>query len=254
MENQNNMLIPSRKNIEKIFKIYKNECSFHDCSKKIIDLNNTVNGRIIFIESNKKDHPRYNPNLTNLEMIDYTNLIIFCYDDCYEVEKDSDRFPAKSLKIKLDNDSKNLSNSDFKLSDEMYKEFLHHFIEYYDPDRLSHIRFLEPDECGRASIGGDIGDVLVSQDDVRIRPTRHYAGGKFEIIDTGRKIQEFDEVIFYPVNSSLEKGIQVDIEIKSSMNIHGSVPNLQKGDYFVTIVSALDPTSKLENDLKFTVL
>ena len=72
------MLLPSRKNIEKIFQTHQNQCAFSQCPKKIIDSDGHVNGNIYFIESNIKGNPRYNSKLTNDKMISYQNLILLC--------------------------------------------------------------------------------------------------------------------------------------------------------------------------------
>jgi len=61
----NQVLIPTRESFEKIFRIYKNQCSFGHCYRIIIDSDNHVNGNILFAESNKKEHPRFNPDLSN---------------------------------------------------------------------------------------------------------------------------------------------------------------------------------------------
>jgi hypothetical protein len=61
--------------------------------------------------------------------------------------------------------------------------------------------------------------------------------------------------VFYPKDSTYEKGTLADIEIKSQMSIEGAVPDLPKGEYLVSLRSAIDETSKIEDgDLSFTVL
>ena len=69
---------------------------------------------------------------------------------------------------------------------------------------------------------------------------------------------EFINLIFnrvdYVKEGTYSEGIQADIEIKSTMRIDGRVPDIPKGGYYVSVRSALDEVSKLENDLKFTVL
>lgn len=242
------MLIPSRENIEKIFGIYKNECSFHDCFKKIIDSDNHVNGNIIFIKSHKKDHPRYDSRLTNQQITNYTNLIMFCDQHCWEVENDVEQFTAEGLKIKLDNDLKNCSDNNFEFTNKMYREFLHHFIDYHDPERFSYFTIKDD-----AVYFGELSD-NTSMRDIRIKPTKHFVDGKFEIIDTDRQIQEFDKVAFYPKNGSYSDGVQADIEIHSKMRIEGRVPNIPKGLYLVSLYSSLNGKSRLESDLDFTVL
>ena len=246
------MIIPPRENLEKIFRIYNNQCSFGDCLKTIIDLDNHVNGNILFVESNKKESPRFNSKLTNQQMIDYTNLIMFCDIHCWEVDKDPERFTGKGLKIKLENDLKKIADSNFELSDQMYDEFLHHFVIYHDPDRFSHVRTYLPLFDEGAGDGGIIYDFLMC-DDVFIKPKRNQKGGKFEIIDSRRKIQESDKVIFYPKDDNYSNGIHAEIEIKSSMRIEGIIPELPNGEYLITVRSS-EETSRLEDDFKFEII
>jgi len=72
------MLIPTKENIQKLFETHQNQCAISDCDKKIIDSDGYVLGNIFFIESNKKEHSRLNPKLTNEQIIDYHNLILLC--------------------------------------------------------------------------------------------------------------------------------------------------------------------------------
>ena len=243
------MLIPSKGDIEKIFRLYNNQCWFHDCSEKIIDSDNHVNGKMLFIESNQKEHPRYNSKLCTTQLTDHTNLILVCDIHSWDIEKDSRTYTIEKLKNKLLDDLQNLPDSNFELTDKMYQEFLFHFIEYHDPDRFSHFKIKDD-----AVYFGYSWQDNTTYIPIHIKPTKHFVGGKFEIIDTCRKIQKFDEVFFYPAKTSVQKGIQADIEIKSSMNIQGVIPNLLEGKYFVAIVSAIDQSSKLEQDLEFTVI
>jgi hypothetical protein len=67
-------------------------------------------------------------------------------------------------------------------------------------------------------------------------------------------LNEFDTVVFYPKNSTYSKGIQADTETKSTMRITGKVPNIPKGEYFVSIRSAIDESPRTKEDLVFTVL
>ena len=94
----------------------------------------------------------------------------------------------------------------------------------------------------------------VNIDDVYINPTKQFMGGKFEIIDTARKLTEYDRVVFYPKNKSYDEGLSADVALMSEIRMEGQVPDLPKGDYFISIRSAVDDSSRIENDLSFTVL
>ena len=248
------VIIPPRENIEKIFRIYDNKCANINCFKIIIDSQNHVNGNILFIESNKKDSYRFNPNLSSEELTDITNLMLFCDIHALEVEYDKDSDNLARLKARIREDLKNLPDSNFEFSDKLYEDFLHHFIDYHDPKRFSNFKMnavLDPND--KFSPGGN-NWIEYSISNTVIKPTRHFKGGKFEIIDYKRKFREYDKVVFYPKDITSENGVQADIEIKSHMRIEGYVPHIPKGDYFVSVQSALDETKKLKEDLSFTVL
>ena len=60
--------------------------------------------------------------------------------------------------------------------------------------------------------------------------------------------------MFYKKNSVYSQGIQADAKIKSQMRIEGTIPNLSTGEYFVSLRSAIDESSELDEGLSFTVL
>ena len=241
------MIIPTRQNIEKIFRIYRNECAFHECYQKIIESDNSISGNIIFIQSNKKGHPRFNSDFTDEEMSDFSNLILFCDTHILEVDVEKERFPASSLKEKILLDIKTKGEGNFEFTDEMFQKFMQHFMTYNDPDYLSHVHthFALFDTSG-----GDWIDSVTCAPTF-IKPTKHNPNGLFEIIDTRRKIRESDRVIFYSKSKNSE--YHAEIQIKNQTRLEGKVPDCPSGEYFVRI-SSMDGKSKLEEDLDFTVL
>jgi len=71
----------------------------------------------------------------------------------------------------------------------MFTEMIHNFIIHHDPDRFSHIK-----------VKVEVGNYTRFDSEctgIFITPTRHFTGSKFEIINTKRKIREFDKVVFY---------------------------------------------------------
>ena len=243
------MLIPTKENIQKIFHTHQNQCALLKCHKKIIDEDGHINGNIYFIESNIKGKPRYNSELTNEQMIDYHNLILLCDIHGLDIEWKERKYTISKLSDEILLDQETLSKQNFELSDKIFENTLSNFIDYHDPDRFSHMTlpFVYNFAMGHSF-------TELSSTGIYIKPTKHFIKGKFEIVDTRRKIQVYDKVIFYPKNLSYLEGVQADIEIKSKMSILGEVPQLPEGKYLISLRSALDETSKLENDLEFTVL
>lgn len=83
------------KTIKRLFALSGNQCSFLDCTQKLVNENNASNSNICHIEAKNKNGMRYNPNMTEKERDDYPNLILLCpthhevidSDDSYTVEK-----------------------------------------------------------------------------------------------------------------------------------------------------------------------
>jgi len=244
------MLIPTKENIRKIFETHKNQCAFSECGKKILDSDGHLGGNILFLESNKKGRPRFNPELTNEEMIDYHNLILVCWEHAFYVEYKEKKYTVSKLRNEIFQDLETLSVEEYNLPNGVMQELLFQFIEHHDPDTLSHVTVK-----GYASaLTMGVPRYSVQIDDVNINPTKQYAGGKFEIVDLATKLNEFDKVVFYPKNSTYSEGIQADAETKSEMRIVGQVPDIPKGEYFVSIRSAIDESPRTKEDLVFTVL
>ena len=243
------MLIPSKETFEAIFTIYRNQCAH--CKKRIIDSDNYLNGKILFIENNSKDKPRYNPRLNENDMIDPQNLVIFCDWHGHKFEFNEDKFENERLKKISGSELNGLEY--FEISNKLYDDVLQKFLTYHDPDRFSHIRVDLGPLFEDAPWGHEPYFEMTTCTGEYVKPTKHLAGGKFRIIDTHRKIQDTDKVIFYPKGNDFSKGVLAEIEIHSSMRLEGNVPTLSKGQYMISIRS-LDDESRLKNDLEFTVL
>jgi len=244
------MLIPTKENIRKIFETHKNQCAFSECGAKILDTDGHLNGNILFLESNKKGKPRFNPEITNEEMIDYHNLILVCWEHAFNVEYKEKKYTLPRLRKEIFQDLQTLGVEEYNLPNEVMQDLLFQFIEHHDPDTLSHVSITETPSAftfGRPRY-------TTSVDEVHIDPTKQFAGGKFEIIDLSTNLNEFDTVVFYPKNSTYSEGFQAGTETKSTMRIIGYVPDIPKGDYFVSIRSAIDESSRTKEDLEFTVL
>ena len=135
------MLIPTKENIQKLFETHQNQCAIEHCDKKIIDEDGSLYGNILFIESNTKGKPRFNPDLTNEQMIDYHNLILVCYGHAFDIEWKEKQYTIPKIRQEIRLDKKYLQKNNFIFSTEMFEEILTHFIEHHDPDRMSHVQF-----------------------------------------------------------------------------------------------------------------
>lgn len=246
------MIIPSFSNIEKIFETHQNQCALTQCNKKIIDSDGHVLGNIYFMESNVKGQPRYNSQLTNEQMADYHNLILLCDTHGLDVEWKERKFNMDRLRREIFYDQKTIFSDDFKLTETMMESVLQNFIEYHDPERLSHITINQYMDHHKNSVG--LGFIWFSDSRYYIKPTRNVVGGKFEIIDTKEGFEKTDTVIFYPKDKPNSKGVEVDSEFKSKMSIAGITPDLSKGEYEISIIKNPEKIQKFEKNLTFSIL
>ena len=246
------MIIPSQDSIRKIFHSHQNQCALLKCHKKIIDDEGHINGNIFFIESNEEGQARYNQNLSNDGMDDYHNLILLCDNHGWDIEWKERKYTLSRLRDEIILDQETLLENDFELDDEMLNNVVEHFVEYHDPDRLSHIQIENygEDHKNYYSVGG-FWWFKCSR--IFIRPSRNLVGGRFEIVDTKRKFENSDKVIFYPKNDLNSKGIEADTKFKSDMSIAGITPKLPIGEYRISIIDDLG-NSKLEKKLNFKIL
>lgn len=247
------MLIPSYSTVRKLFQTHQNQCALRSCAKKIIDKDGHVNGNLFFIQSNNPKKPRYNPELSNHDVIYYHNLILLCDWHGFKTDFDEKEFSVSNLREAIIRDQEVLEEQNFEITEKMFEDILYNFINYHDPDRFAHINYHEPDPDGKISIRDGNTNNWPYFEKIYIKPTKQFVNSKFEIISFKRKIQVYDRVIFY-LPEKYEEGVQADIEIKSKMSLIGKVPKLSSGKYLVSLESALDGTSKLETDLKFTIL
>ena len=119
-------------------------------------------------------------------MIDYHNLILVCYKHAFDVEWKEKKYTISKLREEIFEDVKKLNEFTFNFSESVLEEILFHFIEHHDPDRLSHMSINSPD--GFVGVYGSRPIYEITCTGVRIVPTRHIIGGKFETISTKRKI------------------------------------------------------------------
>ena len=244
------MLIPTKENIRKIFETHQNQCAFSSCTKKILDSDGHFNGNILFLESNKKAGPRFNPNLTNEQMIDYHNLILICYEHAFDVEWREKKYTLTKLRKEIFHDLQTLTKDEYDFPNEQMQQFLFHYIEHHDPDTNSHVNI----RVTPSALTFGVPRYSVNVDDVYVNPTKQFVGGKFEIIDTAKKLNEYDRVVFYPKNKSYHEGVSADVALMSEVRMEGNIPEIPKGEYFISIRSAIDDSSRIEDDLSFTIM
>lgn len=74
-----------RSTIRRLDTLSGNECSSPDCDKPLIARDDkSIISKICHIEAASSDGPRYNPNMTDDERRDFSNLILLC-DECHTI-------------------------------------------------------------------------------------------------------------------------------------------------------------------------
>ena len=242
--------VPTKENIRKIFETHENQCAFSACNKKILDTDGHFNGNILFLESNRKDRSRYNPEITNEKMIDYHNLILICYEHAFEVEFREKQYTLSKLRKEIFQDLQTLTVDEYNFPDEKMKEFLFHYIEHHDRDTNSHVGITE----STSAFSPFVPRYSIHVNDVYVNPTKQFVDGKFEIINLDKKLTDYERVIFYSKDKSYSEGTVADTTLMSDIRIEGAIPNIPKGEYRISIRSAIDDSSRLEEDLMFTIL
>ena len=183
-------------------------------------------------------------------MVDYHNLILVCYEHAFEVEFREKDYTIQKLRKEIFQDLQTLTVDKYNFPNEKMKEFLFHYIEHHDPDTNSHVSIRVTASAltfGAPRYSANVKDVYVN-------PTKQFTEGKFEIIDMARKITEYDRITFYPTDKSYSEGTPADTTLMSEIRIEGQVPDIPKGDYLISIRSAIDNSSRIEEDLSFTIM
>ena len=178
------------------------------------------------------------------------NIILICYEHAFDVEFREKEYTLSKLRKEIFRDLETLTVDEYNFPDEKMQEFLFHYIEHFDPDTNSNIRIT----VTPSALTFGIPRYTVYSKDIYVNPTKQFGEGKFEIINLSRNLTSYERVIFYPKDRTYSEGTTADTKLMSEMRIEGQVPKIPKGEYLISIRSAIDDSSRLEEDLPFTIL
>lgn len=83
---------------KKIFAASGNECAFPDCNEEIVDIEEEmVIGVIAHIRARCEDGPRYDPDMTDDERDDFSNLMVLCPTHHTRIDKNPEKYPPEKL-------------------------------------------------------------------------------------------------------------------------------------------------------------
>lgn len=76
----------TRQTIKKLFALSGNLCAFPSCNKVLVNRNNAKDSQICHIEAASEGKKRYNPQMTDIDRADYSNLILLCMQHHDEID------------------------------------------------------------------------------------------------------------------------------------------------------------------------
>ncbi|OWA36791.1 hypothetical protein B9G55_01545 [Saccharibacillus sp. O16] len=71
---------PSTKVLRELYMKSGNQCAFRGCNRMMVNENGDFVGQVCHIEGAEPGGERFNPNQTNDERADFSNLMLMCYD------------------------------------------------------------------------------------------------------------------------------------------------------------------------------
>ena len=95
-----------------------NQCAFKDCKKLIMDSDGDYIGQLCHIQAAKTGGQRFNPDMSNEDRRNVSNLLLLCYEH-HKKTDDEVKFPVGSLQqMKADHEAKFTNIAD-KIADEI---------------------------------------------------------------------------------------------------------------------------------------
>jgi len=134
---------PEHETVKELFRLSGNNCEFPKCKKKLIDTTGYPVGYLISIESNEKEQPRYNPNLSNEKRITIDNLILLCPEHCVEFDLNEKKFTVEKLSKMKTKSEKSTKNRDFQVSDDVIAIIIQKYIDHYPSDKIPELDFTD---------------------------------------------------------------------------------------------------------------
>jgi len=122
MKEEVKRLAPTTKTLRQLYTLSGNQCSFPGCNNMMFDSNGNFVGQICHIEAASKGGERFNPNMTNEERRDYSNLLLLCHSHHIETNK-VDIYPVEKMKIMKENHEQLSMQWIDSLVNKMYNSF-----------------------------------------------------------------------------------------------------------------------------------
>lgn len=89
-------LKPLDATLRKLYVNSGNQCAFPGCTNKIVDEDGVFIAQVCHIEAANEGGERFNPNMTNEERRDYSNLLLLCYEH-HQVTNNEEKYTVSDL-------------------------------------------------------------------------------------------------------------------------------------------------------------
>lgn len=83
---------------KKLFAASSNECAFPECDEEVVDIEEeVVIGVIAHIRARSEDGPRHDPDMTDDERDEFSNLMVLCPTHHTRIDKNPEKYPPEKL-------------------------------------------------------------------------------------------------------------------------------------------------------------
>ena len=110
----------TKKTLKRLFGLSGNQCSFPECSKRLVNPHNAKDSNICHIEAANPGGERYNPSMTDAQRADYANLILLCVQH-HDETNDTEKYTVEHLKKMKTNHESEYLNERIKKNPSMLK-------------------------------------------------------------------------------------------------------------------------------------
>lgn len=110
--------------IKKLYGLSGNICSFPECTQELISTNKTNLSDICHIEGGEESSPRYNQNLTLIQLNDYENLIVMCKNHNKYIDDNEKDFSVERLKEIKQTHVESMKNGNYQVPDDIVDKII----------------------------------------------------------------------------------------------------------------------------------
>lgn len=127
-------ITPPKEVLKELLKRSGNRCNFHPCPNVIINYQVHLKGHLVFIMTNEKGQPHYNPKLSDEDKMKIDNLMLLC-DEHYLDLKFYEKHAIDALMTKKrEAEESPHKDKTFEISDRIIEEIIQEYVDRYPSD------------------------------------------------------------------------------------------------------------------------